>query len=290
MKILNVLIVSAAVLGLAACVPPNARRHFGAMKPLARMECPKRQGELTLRSASPDGAACAYDGADGSQVELRLVQLAGGDAEAALDRIETELKPLVPQPTSSAGASTSVRRAEADSDDADRDDDSWDQAPASGGGQPTAKAQPRATSTERSTDRQDGDDDHVNINLPGVHIQADGGRAKVNVAGVHVNADDATQQVHVEGGHGPFGRPGRFTIDANDGGAVIRTRSVGKDVRDSLVIAADSSGPQGWRAVGYQAAGPRSGPLVVAVVRSKDDEHSHLFEDARRLAWRTAAG
>ena len=65
---------------------------------------------------------------------------------------------------------------------------------------------------------------------------------------------------------------------------------MGKDVRDSLIISADSTGPRGWRAVGYQAAGPRSGPLVVAVVRSKGDEHSHLFEDARRLAWRTAAG
>ena len=96
--------------------------------------------------------------------------------------------------------------------------------------------------------------------------------------------------VHIQGGDGPFHRHGKFTVDADNGAAIIRARSGGPDVRSTLIIAAETPGPQGWRAVGYEATGPRGGPLVVATVKVKSDQHDDAFDDAKRLVSRAARG
>ncbi len=131
----------------------------------------------------------------------------------------------------------------------------------------------------------DKDKDNVDIDLPGISIHADNGKAKVNVAGVHVDANDQTNSVRVNGGHGA----GQFTVDANDNGAVIRTHSFSTpNFEESWIWASKEAGPDGWRSVGYEAIGPKAGPLVIASFQSKADEHDSLFDDVKTLARKAA--
>ena len=131
--------------------------------------------------------------------------------------------------------------------------------------------------------------DDVNINLPGISIHADDKNANVHVGGVHINADDDTHSVKINGGgNGPMGGRGQFTVDASDNGAVIRARAFGPNIEQSLILASKAPGPEGWRTVGYEAVGPKSGPLVVANFRSKVEDRDMVFQDVKALAWRAA--
>ncbi len=116
-------------------------------------------------------------------------------------------------------------------------------------------------------------------------MHADDANAKVHVAGVHIDADDRTNSVKINGGH--RGR-GQFTVDANDNGAVVRSRAFGANVEQSLIRVSKTPGPQGWRTVAYEAVGPKGGPLLVANLASKSDEHDALFDAVKALTWKTA--
>jgi hypothetical protein len=267
MKTLAILALAAGAVSVTGCAPPGAGNT--PLKPVARLDCPAHRGGLDRTGVSPDGQSCRYVSGDGSQVDLRLVKVSGGDPDAVLAGIETELQGALPPAAPEAGSAASGASATA-----------------AAAARVEAEAQADAGAAPAS--RRSTDDDHVDINLPGLHIKADGDKANVQVAGVHVNADDGSDNVHVTGGTGPFLPRGRFSVDANDRGAVIRARSAGPNVRATLIMASDEPSPQGWRAVGYQADGPRTGPLVVAVVRSKGDDHDEVFDAARRLAWRAA--
>jgi hypothetical protein len=244
--------------GLAACVPPHARpAHFARLKPISRLDCPDSQGELVRTSASPDGKSCAYAAGDDVVVQLKLLPVSG-DAQAVLSPIETDLRKMAtfePTPPQSA-------------------------APAQSSAPPAA-----APGQDHS--------DNVNIDLPGVHIHAtDNGGANVQVGGVHVDADDKTNSAHIVAKRGGFmgHGAGAVTIDANDSGAIIHTRTLGPDVNQDLILASERPGPDGWRAVGYEALGPTSGPLVVAIVQSKQNEHDRLFGDVKALVRKAASG
>ena len=278
MKTFAVIALTACALSVAACVPPNARRYHGSLQPVSRLACPPRQGDLGRTAAAADGQSCRYVASDGSEVELRLVKVANGDPDVALAGVEAELQGLLPQAAPEA-ASAGVNASAAPSPSPST---------AAAAAQAEADAQADAGGAP-SADRHSGHD-QVDIHLPGLNIQADDDKAKVRIAGLDVDADDRTNNVRVVGGTGPFHPHGRYTIDANDRGAVIRARNSGPNVRATLIMASDEAGPQGWRAVGYQASGPRAGPLVVAVIRSKGDDHDEVFEQAKRLAWRAARG
>ncbi len=130
--------------------------------------------------------------------------------------------------------------------------------------------------------------DDVDIRLPGISIHAGDKDAKVNVGGVHIDADDHNNSVKINGDHGPGGQRGQFTVDANDDGAVIRARAFGPNVEQSLIRVSKIPGPGGWRTLAYDAVGPKSGPLVVAYLRSKVDNHDTVFDDVKALTWKTA--
>jgi hypothetical protein len=136
---------------------------------------------------------------------------------------------------------------------------------------------------------QPGAHSNVNINLPGIQIHASDQKANIRVAGIHVDADDRTNSAHIQGGHALMGGRGNFSIDANNSGAIIRSRSIGPNVNQALILASEHPGPEGWRAVGYEAQGPRSGPLVVAIVQSRSGEHDRLFQDVKALVHKSAA-
>ena len=131
------------------------------------------------------------------------------------------------------------------------------------------------------------DKDNVNIDLPGISIHADDKNANVHVGNVHIDADGHDNSAHIHGGdHGQ----GQFTVDANDSGAVVRARSFGPNFEESLILVSKTPGPDGWRSVGYEALGPKAGPLVIASFQSKADEHDEMFNDVKALTRKAARG
>lgn len=134
---------------------------------------------------------------------------------------------------------------------------------------PAAPPTPAAGSTAAA---KTGDNDKVDINLPGVHIHADGDHAVVNAGngfghgGVQVDADDHGAEVHVE----------------DKGGSAIRK---------IMILTSETPGPHGYQVVGYEARGPVGGPIVIASVKARDhDDHDDLLSDVRELLRRNVGG
>lgn len=229
MNRLPLLLAGVAVLGLAACDHPDAKRQHAerAIKVVSKLDCPERQGGLKRTTTASDGLSCVYASND-AEVTLRLVSLNGAEPAAALAPIEAELKAILPD----------------------------------------VKTNPPASAT-----------DEVNINLPGVSIQAGEQGAKVRAPGVEVNA--------VEGGGAEI-RAGKNLTAAADG----KGKGKGGDgVSARYVLASDTSTGE-WKAVGYDARGPIGGPLVVGVVKARatDGGHNDVFEDVEDLIRHNVGG
>lgn len=289
MKTIALFAASAALIGLAACTPPADKYgHWGKqaqpMKAVSKLTCPDEKGRLKRTAMTPDGRSCMYSSDDGSTVELRLVEVKGDDAKGALAPIEANLRTLVPISEK-------------------HDEDAGDEAAAASGKPASATAEATANASAAAasgpTDvsihpagaklpngrSQEKDRDEVHINLPGIHIDTKDDNANVRIAGLHIDADDS-DNVHVKGANGRVGVGGNFTVDAHDGGAVIRSEKNDANVRATLILASDDKGPAGKKAAGYVARGPRTGPLVVAVIQVNDDDHEHhdsIFNEATRL-------
>ena len=144
--------------------------------------------------------------------------------------------------------------------------------------------EPSATPTPPSKDGAEKNSDKVDIDLPGLHIHTNGDRhADVDATGVHVEAHDGGghdgDRANVRIGAGDEG----VNINANDGGAQIRVNEKGAGVRARYILASDSAGPHGYKVVGYEARGPKDGPIVIATLLSKSDDHDGLSHDIRRL-------
>jgi hypothetical protein len=226
---------------------------------VSTLDCPDSQGDLERKSQAADGKTCVYATDSGDQVTLQLVNLDGQDARGALAPIEAQLKTEVPatadapKPPSTPG-----------------DDDGKDQA---------------------VKDRAHGDHDRVDIDLPGIHIHSSGdGHANVDTAGVHVHAhdngghDNGHADVRIGDGHDGV------TINAGDGGAQIRVDEGGSGIRARYILASDNPGPHGYKVAGYEARGPSSGPIVVATVLSKSDDHDALRDDIKDLLKHNVGG
>ncbi len=54
-------------------------------------------------------------------------------------------------------------------------------------------------------------------------------------------------------------------------------------MRRSFILASDTPGPSGYKMVGYEARGPQTGPLVVATMMAKTDDHDELRDAVRDL-------
>ncbi len=252
--------VGTSAVALAGCGPNvhfgpavDVRSH-GAMRVISKLTCPQEQGDLTLVSAAPDGLSCQYKG-DDTEVTLRLVALNGDTPRSALTPIETELKALMPEMRSDT-----VAKIDGD-----------------------------------SSDRQ-------TIDLPGVHINAGDHGAKVRVAGVDIDANDDSAEIRIDRNTAPgdsddqrktvsikSGDDGNVQIDSDrsDDGRhhhVPHHHERNNDVSALYMLASDKAA-NGYRLVGYDAGGPKGGPLAVAIVKSKsteDDEH-RVFSDAKAL-------
>ncbi|HEY8571113.1 hypothetical protein [Phenylobacterium sp.] len=280
----SLILASASVLAVgafaAACTPSKP--------PVARasLDCPDVQGELTRTARAPDGKTCTYRTRDGSDVTLQLVST-GGDPKGALRAIETSLMAPIEATEAADQAKTTAEKAKAQAE-----------APVAGA---AAKAAAEAADDTKSA-RADVDVDvdaseDVSVNLPGVKVEArdgPGGKdtAHVKLPFIEVHADDATDEADV--------RIGGMHIKAKDDAAEIRMY---RDVRlkgeafsrqkrglRATFIYTGKDMPNGARFVGYEAAGPKMGPLAVATVRSNidapDRHNDDTYDDIKRLVRR----
>lgn len=269
-----------ALLGLAACTPSHP--------PAARvaLDCPQQQGDLTRTGVAPDRKSCTYRTGDGSDVTLQLVAT-NGDPRAALTTLENTLAApgpeLVKAEKDVEAAKGEVVKAEASVAAAQASSDA------------AAKVAAQAKADAASAPAED-----TNVNLPGLHINAHedgvkGDKAHIDLPGIHIDADDETDHAQV--------KVGGVTINAHDDGATIRVyrdvrlrgesfSRVKRGLRASYIYTGKGL-PGGLRFVGYEAAGPKAGPITVAVVRSTADNdeidmHDHALRDIKRLVRRNS--
>lgn len=127
--------------------------------------------------------------------------------------------------------------------------------------------------------------DRADVRLPGISVKAEGDKADVRVGPITIKADDASGNVNIDA------NDTEMSVRSQDNAAEIRTRHKGAGTRATYILADEDASPQGWRMVGYEARGPEGGPLVIAVVRSKE-RHSEdeVFDPAKALVRRNAGG
>lgn len=256
--------------GMAACAPmPPATARV-------TLDCPTEQGGLKLSSISSDKKTCLYATSDGDQVSLRLLPVSG-TYETSLQRVETELAadvaPALSAPSGGVASATangkavSVTASSASSSAAARaTKEAADDARGSVG-----KTKP--DSGDQSDGADDGDsrhDDHAHIDLPGIHISADDNKADVNVGMVHVNA-------------GENGATVRVSRDVRLRGEAFSPERRG--FRSTYILARDDL-KGGWGAVGYEAGGPKAGPITVAVFKAHEGRRHDVSQDIKRLVRR----
>lgn len=220
-----------------------------------RLDCPERQGKLQLEIRGQDGQSCSYSTTD-AVVTLRLVKLNGGDADAALAPIETELKDIMPLPPAAPKP-------------------------------PEAKPGKNHTTIRLPGVNINASDSGADIRIGQLTINSDGGAAEVKVnKNTNVRSENAQVNVSANDEH-----EGDVTIRANDQGAEIRTRKGGDVIRSTLILANDKA-PKGYRLAGYEARGPKGGPLAVAVVKAKtrDTDDHDLFKDMKALVRHNVGG
>jgi len=238
------LAIGAVAAAVTACTPPHPHHPpKTALKSIAALSCPASQGDLTRTLISPDGKSCQYAGPGGAEVTLALVAVDGGDVPGALAPLETSLRAELPAVS-----------------DADKDGD-WD---SKNGGSKDAGA-------------KGSDKDRVDIDLPGIHIHADG---KDDGGGNHVQIG---KSVSISNGKTVVtdNKPGGagVTVDAHDKGAEIHVSEPGGGVRQSFILASDNPGPHGYRLASYEARGPVGGPIVVASVLAKTNDQDDFRHD-----------
>lgn len=249
---------SGMVLALAACGRAPA--------PRASLDCPTKQGELTRVSMAADGRSCVYATAEGAEVNLQLIPVRGS-AYATLDELETRLlaeaemaaanAPKVDTKPSPQAATDAAKAADQAAKDAVKGD---------------------VGDAETETDIAEGDTHGV--------IVEDQGKTRVNLPGIHIEADDANDSARVQ--------IGPLHIDANGEEAEIRVRRSVRLKGEALspekrgVRATYISRSEGDRFVGYEAAGPKTGPLAVAVIRSKEhiQDGDGVYGDVKKLVRR----
>jgi hypothetical protein len=265
MKSLLLLSACGLALGVAACAPRTP------MVARVALDCPTDRGDLKLTGSAPDKKTCTYVTGDGDQVSLRLIPVST-DYQAALQPIEQELQAEVPTEQEAAKATdakTAENVSKASSGTAADAAKAAKQAAEDAVSQMRDSKRDRDGAADGKASVSAGDDhgDHADINLPGIHISADDDQAKVNVGMVHVDA-------------GEDGATVRVARDVRLRGEALSPQRRG--FRATYILAKDNL-KDGWKTVGYEAAGPKAGPIAVAVFKVHEGHRHNVSEDVKRL-------
>ena len=297
MKTLLFVAASALALTAAACAP--------SPKPDLRtaLDCPANQGDLTRTNKAADGKTCIYTSSEGAEVTLQLVAVTG-DAAMTLKGIEESIAPQAERTAENAKdvaegakdiAETAKDTAEAAKDAADAAKDAAKDAAqvakeaaqdAGRSASATASIGDNDDWNSEKGDKKDGVDVKIDgkkvvsagngettrVDLPGLHISARDDNADVRVGGIRINANDDDTTIHI------------FRDVRLRGEALSREK---RGIRATFISANKVDGSV-YRYVGYEAAGPKTGPITVAVVKAKTeiDHDDDVARDVRRLVRR----
>lgn len=275
MKTALILVLGCSVLALGACESRNAYRarkaQAEALKVITKLDCPQTEGKLTLVSAAPDGKSCKYAGAD-TEVELRLLAVNSGGADAALGPVADELRALIP------GAEPP--------------------APPEAPEPPEPPAAPGTVRNETTNVRMPGltvktetteTGEKATVRMPGVSVDADGEDAVIRIGGMTIEARDSKSEVRVDQERWSENGDKDIVIDSSDGDVSVNggfdfsLSSKKRGFRSTFLKSTDNPDSP-YAAVGYEARGPKDGPLAVALVRVKGPKAKGRPADALRDA------
>jgi len=295
MKTLLFVAASALALTTAACGPSTKADLRTAL------DCPTSQGDLTRTNKAADGKTCIYTSSEGAEVTLQLIPVKG-DATATLQEIENTIAPQVAAATESAkdAADTAKDAADAAKDsvaaakdaadaahDAARDAALVAKEAAEDAGRSAVasvsvgdKGDWNSDSKKDSVDVNIGgkkvvsakDGETTRVDLPGIHISARDDNADVRVGGIRINSDDDQSTIHI------------FRDVRLRGEALSREK---RGIRATFIAATKADGSV-YRYVGYEAAGPKTGPITIAIVKAKSEinHDDDVARDVRRLVRR----
>lgn len=255
----------------------------GVLKVVDALQCPESLGALTRKgSAQADGSVCTYTGPRGAEVSLHLVKLGDEPVETVLGRFEQQLVALMPRTTAEIErADAEAARADAEAERADAEAQQAEvQAQAEDAAISTA---PRRDSAHISGPgvRIDAEGERARVSLPGLRVDADGDKANVRIGGFTIRAKGDSAQGTSEPSSDPDQEA--VSIQAHNNAAQIRTRAPGEATRQTFLLTDRTASAAGFRLVGYEARGPRGGPIVVATVRARERNSDGIFEDAKEL-------
>lgn len=223
-------------------------------RPLAStLSCPASQGALTRETVAPNGQSCVYRGLDGTEVVLRRVAVTGSP-DATLTVIEDGLRAEAPGAFVKAEVLEGASSAAADAARVAAE----------------AAADAKAPGVSVQADSSDGEE--ADVRLPGIHIRAKGEDADVQVGPIKIRANDGEAVIRVQ-------RDVRLK-----GEATSRER---RGVRATLILAR-KGGFEGYKVLGYEAGGPKAGPLTVATIKGRDGDTDRLYDDVKRLVRRNS--
>lgn len=146
------------------------------------------------------------------------------------------------------------------------------------------KAQPAVAGPAEGATANSGDD--VDISLPGISIQTSGDSANVKVGGAggpSIQANDDGAEIRVQ-----------RNVEVNGTKVESESRRRRHDdggVYSRFILASDKATGD-WAVVGYEARGPRGGPLVIATLKAKRGHHSDddTFADVDALVRHNVGG
>jgi hypothetical protein len=115
----------------------------------------------------------------------------------------------------------------------------------------------------------DGPGNRADVDVPFVHVHADGDKADVRLFGIfHIVGHDHGADVDKDSG------TKHAVVHAGLRGAEVVADEVGRNNASLVyVLAGNHRYASGYRAVGYVAKGPTAGPLVVAEFRGPEASH-----------------
>lgn len=258
----HALICLALAASLSACDGENSvritttqssdDREAGVLKVVDTLQCPDAVGVLTRKGlAAAGGANCVYGGPKGSDVVLHLVRLDGRSVDDVLREFEARVSADLPKAVARLAPSPTTQSAAA----------------AAADGQETASVQAPGVNIQTR-----GED--ASVRLPGLRIETQGDNASVRIGGINIRSKDG-QNTRTD--------TSTVSVDSNDKSSRVRTRAPGAATRMTYILSDDQPADAGWRRVGFEARGPSGGPIVIAVVRSKDRRDGGVFDDARDL-------
>lgn len=145
---------------------------------------------------------------------------------------------------------------------------------------------PKPASDAATAKAEASGEDSVDIRLPGVTIKAGDSSADIDVGGddgARINANDDGAVVRVQR---------NVEIDGKTVESEVHRRRHRDDGVYSRFILASDKGAGDWSVVGYEARGPRGGPLVVATLKAKRGHKSDddSFSDADALVRHNVGG